>query len=748
MPIRAGFLEVLSMPFKKKTISLLLVLFSAYSFSSHADSYDFLGESCLVKSQDFVPRYFSGRARGREVDSFFDCIDNMIQFFLNHTTTANSKFYTKKELKHLMLYLGFHPSKAIGAAEAVIDMKKSLIEGHQNKISRSEIAKARKILRALQRRLKSILPDLPYIVRALNNKSVSRRQVLSSLNNLADDFYYLGESLSELSVDMNLSMLAKWPDNLQKLGFSKTGLKYWRPLVLLAAKWKKIFFEGPEHAIRNHHWPVLMTSFGHIVRLWTYYEKFIKNQTPWMGVANVQNMQYFMFLSLKLVEMVSERSVHKGLYLKDVEELGRHIWFAPFFSKPVFGMSLRSVQCFLIRRLAEGKPCEYGLTFSADKTMLSFQDKVYTIDTENKITMKSLSAEGEKFDSSDISVLFDYLNSWASMERMLRKEGNLRPIFGSPHKWAKRNIGITKGAYKRLVFQNFSKTEKDNTALLSHLNWHTYLTHFLVSAYSNKKVVLNQKEWNTLVREWTPVILSLYKDLSWQAFHKQAFDFFTHGDYLTANSNGDNTLQSIETVELVALALSSINMTALALNKLEKECSGAGENAFPAECIWSLFQDFSLNMFSGFPLLRKWFAEDSNYRKEYITAIRRRYPGEELSMGDLFEICTIMHYQENLIEFLDKDRSFVLSFDELLPLYEDMEMKLNFISPLLYTERRRLGFFTYLMQFAEIPVYDEKESVSAPLRFSNWLMNPGEWKNLQMDRKNIFTVLSLVHRNL
>ena len=718
-------------------------------FFINTSVFAFVENNCIAINKNLISNYFAGLSTLQKIDDFFDCIDNVIQFTLDHTETGNPNFYTQRELRHLMQYLGSTPERANQISQAFLDIKESLIAGGNNRITLNEITKVRRIFRTIQRSMKNINPHVPQLMQVLNNRNLNRQTMNHALNIVEKNLTGLGRSLSQLSVVTDLSLLINVPYKLNQLGLPIEGLEYWRPLILLISQWKKIFSGPPESIINAAEWPILLSSFGQVMRMWFYYKNFLEH-TSWLDTSRVQHLQHFLHLSLNLINTANGQT--NGIYLKDIEELARRVWFVPLLSTPVFSLTLRSVHCFLIQRLTNHHPCEYNVNFQVKplEVALQFKNQSYIIDHENNVHIQSTNIDTEKLNEVHIDILFDYLRSWTGTEIKFRKEKRFRSIFGSPHLWMNRAIGVSQGRGKHLTFQAPNHpAAQANLPLMSYLNWHVHLTHLLVSAYHNNgNGILERERWFTLVEEWTPLVVSIYKDLNWQDFKREALNFFSHGDLLTAHANGDNLLQPEESLELVTIASSAINMMALTINTFDRCKIKNKDYYFQPSCIWRLFQTSSTKLFTGFPGLQRWFSVKSENKEQYIQHIKNFYPSQQLSTGDLFKIYIVMHYQENTMEFLDKDRSDELNLDEITPFYYTIADKVAEAIPLLQNPEEGLAFFTYILHFEEVPIYNSTNLLISPVHFSNWLLNPQQWQRLTVNRNQIFSVLNLIHENI
>ena len=95
-----------------------------------------LEDNCFKQHANFISRYFSVQSQPqsskliRELEDFFDCIDNNIQLFLNHTpNTGNPNYYTQTELRRAIQFLGARKSKAEEISKAILNLKTGFIGG-------------------------------------------------------------------------------------------------------------------------------------------------------------------------------------------------------------------------------------------------------------------------------------------------------------------------------------------------------------------------------------------------------------------------------------------------------------------------------------------------------------------------------------------------------------------------------------------------------------------------------------------
>ena len=723
---------------KKKLYAGFLFLAALYCAPVFAFSIEY---SCLNQNKQFISHYFSAQVQNKEIEDFFDCVDNTIQLFLNHTSTGNPSYYTQIELRRAMQYMGVRRAKAEVISKAILNLKTGFIGGSKERLTLSEIILCRQILSIFKQKMKAIRSTIPVVLNTLNKKNTNRQQLINATETIKTNLINMGHQLSKKTFSSNLSLLDKSPQSIQTLGFTSTNLQYWVPSLRLLSQWKNIFLNSPEHIIKNNEWPFLLDSFGQLVTLWLYHKRFLEGQS-WIDFSVIQHTQYFLSHSLDLVRNAQIQYKGKDISLHDIDELARRVWFLPYISTPVFRLGLRSIFCFLLNPLTDNDTCKHNMDFKNTNIKISFPDVTFTI-TETKEIYESKSGnKSDQIKKSHLEILRSYMNSWISTENQMRKASQLPPMFGFPNKWLNRRIDIASG--RRLLFY---QDRTDDKPFLSHLNWQSHLMKLVTSAYTNRGTQANNNLWNTMIKEWTAFSVSLYKDMQWQSFQDLGFKIFKHGDFLTSHSNGDNLLQEEEILELFSLFISSLS-TVISDLEVMQNCKSTQLYHLNAGCVWDHLEQLPQEVFIGFPKLLKVLSQNEDKKLSYMSTLHSFYSGQELlSLKDLFEIFLFIHYQENTLEYLDKDSSEDLSTRELEPLLNTFEQTIIEDIPLIYTKRDAYAFITFFFHFGEIPIFSDENKISAPLRFNNWLLQPQKWQ-LKVDQENILRTLYLINRKL
>ena len=704
--------------------------------------------SCFNKNKKFLAHYFSGKkVKTKELENFFDCLDNLIQALLNHTQTENPQYYTQTELRRFIQYMGGTKTektektardKAEKMSQALLQLKVGFIGGMPNRLTLNEITLCRKILYVFRNRMSVLSPSMPLIIQILREPQT--KGLVQAMTGVKTHAEGLAEDLSELSFSSDLSLLAKLPDRIQTLtGISHKNLKYWEPSILILQQWQKIFGSSKQ-IIKSVELSPLLDSLGELFALWLYHNRFLTGHF-YLHPSVVQNTQYFLSRSLKVLEQAFKSSGKKHIVLSDMDELARRVWFLPSLSRPLFRLGLRSVSCFLLKPLAKNKACGYETHFKEQTVTVRFSDLTFTVTDKKNIQESSSGGPEEHIDFDELSLPRKYLDSWSQAEKQIRTSGSLPPLFGSPSQWLNRKIALT--PYGSLSFQG---ERKNHVSFLSQLNWQSHLMQVMTRAYTHRgHQEVNQQLWNTMIKEWTALSIVLYKPLKWEQFQKAGFQVFRHGDFMTSQSNGDGVLQEEELLELFALSVSSATLLLSSL-PLTTTCEGAPPYHLPVDCMWALLENMPTELFAGFPVLAQSLLAHEDKKASYMGALKSVYNQEDfIPYKDLFKIFLFIHYQENMLEHLDIDRSFDLNAKELAKLLPIFERTIIEDVPLFNNKREAFAFITYLFYYGEIPVFNDNSPVSAPLRFSNWLLHPEKWQ-IKADHKDILKAVLLVNQ--
>ncbi len=691
--------------------------------------------SCLQYNKNFFYRYFSGWSQPTEINNFFQCVDNSIQFFLNHTTTSHGHYYNQREIKHFMQYMGFRLNRADQISRSFFVIKKGFIGGQYDQITLREIQIVRMLLVTIRNRLYDLRPYLPTLLSFLNKKPVSDQYLFQSINKLKSNISLLGQELSRMPFSAHIPSLEKVPQHLQILGFQSNRLKYWSSAFLLIKQWKKTFSYGPNDIIQPQQWSALLDPFSKMAELWFYYKKFLENKS-FLSVDTVPHTQHFVSSILGIIE--SYYPLNKTISWMEIDALARKIWFLPVLSSPKFQLGFRSMFCFVLDRLVAGKHCRSNMVFRKNMGWsVHFGDLAFSSDTEHRLKVSHIGEKGGSFTRKHIQIMQKYLNSWIRSEQILKTTGHLpEDIFGTPNQWLKRPIHLTPD--RQLLFNHTVKV--DRTALLSHLNWQSHFMQMIVSAYADKTKPhqLSKQNWKQITREWTAMVLGADPDIEWESFQEQAFTFFSQGDILTSYSNGDGFLQESEVLELFSLSFSAWQ-SFLSSRKFLQTCTVQKEEQKRKQCVWHLLKKNFKYLFPGFPSMSR--ALLNGQWSRYVSALNQF----QKPLDNLFTLYMIIYHQENMLAYRDTDHSGDINLQELSPLINVFYNVLDGF-PFIYNHRDVLALTTYLFHHGEMPII-KGGNVSSPVRFAEWLIRPEKWQNKKIGRSNLLKALIYLNQS-
>jgi len=722
--------------------AIIFFIFFYNSLTSGASD----GEVCLKKNTNFFSRYFSGQSRSNETVEYFQCLNDMLTVFLTYTEGQSPNYYTRTEIRRLMQYLGAKKPQAEKMSKAFFQIKVSFIGGDENHLFITEITVFRTLLRYIKERMLAIQPIMPDLVALLNKKNIPRKRLMHITQVLKDNLNEFGHQLSNLSIKSNLSKLVFLPEHLKTLGFSNQNLRYWQPLILILDQWNEMFLSPPKkHIIQNKDWSFVLSSFADVSALWLYHKRFLEGR-DWLHGSVIQHTQHFLSYALHGITQTLHRSKHHYIALKDIDELTQRMWFLPALSTSTFRLALRSTFCFLLNPLTNNKTCSHEITTQDQDITLSFSDLSFTLGSKSYILREEhlLHKSSDRINKKHLTILRQYLNSWIKSENDIRKTYLLPDsLFGSPHLLLNRRLSSIDG--KRLIFY---KDQTNIAPFYSHLNWQSHITQLITSAYTQRgEDKVDQNLWNTMIKEWTILNATLYKSINWRGFLNIGFQIFKHGDLLLSSSNGDRLLQEQEILELFSMFISTLSTTISALditqtciipNKLYKLNAG---------CFWRHMEYLPSAVFIGFPKLLSELSVVENANHEYISKFKNFYDTSEISFKNVFDTFLFIHYQENTMEYLDRDFSNFIDTQELEHLLTVFENIIIEDIPLIYTKKTAFAFITYIFYHGELPIFGPENQISSPVRFSNWLLQPNKW-NISARRQDILQTLLIMNKNL
>ena len=705
--------------------------FAQYSFN----------DTCITYNKQFIARYFTGVSQVSEITEFFNCLDNTIQFFLNHTSTAHSNYYTQKELTNFMQYMGFRYAKAARISQAVLNIKKGLMGGDSKRLSTQEVQIVRQVLFIVKKKMHNIHPFMPALLSILNRKNIYQKaSVLHSIQHLRHNIEQLGKDLSQQNLKMNLSILQTLPHDLQTLGFSTEQLKYWEPSLKLIWHWRNLFSAGPANIISGYEWKNLLSPFGGLVELWFYYQAFLEKHSL-LSFNTTPHTQYFIS---RLFHIFSNSySSRNDIPLTKVDTFLKSIWFFPWLSTPLAKLSMRAGFCFVLDRLAFGRSCEHKLEFNNTngELFVGFGDLDFMVAVDGRMQMSlSKNKKGVYLTRAHVLAIRHYIRQWIQAENVLRQKGRLPSLFGDPNSWLRRNIHLTldqRLLFRKKAFAKHGKLNSNNLqALLSHLNWQSHIMQIVSDTYGtlHPEGKITEQVWNQLVQEWSILATAFYPGTHWKTFQSDGFSFFSLGDFLTANANGDNILQDKELLELFSLSMSAWQTVLNNQNRLEV-CQITRAKWDKRECVLNALRRYPEQFFLSFPAL--YSSRFNRKRQAYLETIRQFKDPLE----NIFTVFVLIYYQENMMEYLDKDLSGQLDLKELqalLPVFSDLLVD-EF--PFVSSQREIFSVVTYLFHHGQLPIFTVEKNISDPIHFADWVIRSEQWSQQLTERKNILKAL-------
>jgi hypothetical protein len=283
---------------------------------------------CLSGAGLVIDKYFKGEIEEKEIDGFWNCMENALVSFTTNTRGAKKDVWTGQELsKFLTTY--FLKGKSIDpelVRDAMI-LKRGMLGGNDSEISKEEIEQTILFVRSLKSLSLKLRPHMPIKVENFLEKKYSTEQFESVLTEFQTGLKLVGASLEGKQGDYSFDQLNEFLGRLNL--FLYEGDKEKGKWIASALNWtlalrpaKQIFISPPKEMIRAEDWSKIYELapryYSLYLRAKFYLETEETNFTYGSGLVQLDIFfQDFSFLMLALLKNHPKQEIHSS----DVDEL-------------------------------------------------------------------------------------------------------------------------------------------------------------------------------------------------------------------------------------------------------------------------------------------------------------------------------------------------------------------------------------------------------------------------------------------
>lgn len=217
-------------------------------------------QGCLANTGPTISRFLDGEIPESELNTFWTCLSRSFQMFADNTRGKNEDYYEPEELAEFMSKY-FLEGKQVPAPllKQAMNLKKGIMGGSSNKITRKELRDTVKIINALHEQSMKLLPFMPMSAKALEDKELSEDQLELALKTFETSMTEIGKSLEGSIGTYSFEEFNSLMRELKFFIYEKNSGKNWIDAAINIANalgpLKSMFVAPPAAQISQNDWP-------------------------------------------------------------------------------------------------------------------------------------------------------------------------------------------------------------------------------------------------------------------------------------------------------------------------------------------------------------------------------------------------------------------------------------------------------------------------------------------------------------
>ena len=725
-----------------------------FSLASHANE-NFLSDIPCFKD---MKAYFPLLIKGELVDwqkqkRFFRCLHDTLEIFVDKELFIPSEgrdYFTKEDVSWIFnVYFKYDPETSINLTNKLFFIKKALIGGSVNKLTKRELAVFRRLVdNDYDDNYKEIYfilhKQIPVFRKAFAGKQVTPKERTKALHQLKKAFILLKQAYTREKIVYPIHDLHKYDEYLEEAQILKPAearsaeQSFW----FLHNLYEGIF--SPKKNIQGRDWQIALETLYNTVNLFLHHRAYFSKDmySPAFVYRALESLE-ILVPSLQLVKTQNKT----GFPLKNLDEMLSVVFsyqdshtpggfFANVNQTHFIPLFTRTLTCFSLNYSAE-KSCnsEWGSRSSSSVVTLSFIDDKFEI-FPDEIKRSSLSSQSAIIELEKLSILKQWLAAYKkSLSDIHLGNANsvaekrqfnhwLHPFFG----WEKDSSRIIFGSFHSSESKDKSYQLLNYQAFLSLL-FSSYLPEtFFSSENGTQSSSFSFETWKKMVKEVSPALVTLGGTEGYKASWRQSFfELFRFADTFSYSSNRDELLNARELVDLSVHLLEGIKSSYFSYNKVSPSCA---DKLSPSCVTQQIIEDEEIMAIH--PRFQKNFlftpSQIDKY-KEKIEAILEEQgePIQALSFTPLFILLQAMEIN---YDFIDTNQSFRLESDEILLFAQQFEELLAEKLPHLSNTDEARAYIMYSFKTGNMPFFTG--DISTALRFENWYLDPKKRKAFEI----------------
>lgn len=664
-------------------------------------------DGCISSFGETMNAFTEGKLSEEQVTEFWNCMSRSIGAFERMTAgSGGGDNYAPEAVRHFIEVYFMKMQMPDDLLAAVMDLKRVLLSGSDQHITRSELQRLDGFFTQLKQMTLDLRPHVKVILR--NKKSASDDEVReasaaidSAMMRLAGWLGHEKQQYTFKEIGFLLNTFKSW---MKENGGSGQTLDFILQAADLLPTVKSIMVGGDRGAIGGDEWFAVCRAISHGLGFYLEVSNgFEQGLDAALTRANLPAA--LVHLSGDLGQSADNHE-DKTISLVEFRDLLTKLQELKWLPESLSPDKIEPIwNWVLIRLFGDGK---------------------------------NLTAEGLTFEQA--AKLKKTLEHWRDLSAQLNPDLSrnftkliLRP--SAPLEWDEEGR----------LFYSKQAPEEWSARARAHLIWPYIILNLVKSAYAADPgaTYMTEDEMTKAATE----ILPLLQSFGWLKDMQPSIGvrLLREADLFTSASNGDGRLDLSEGARYVAFVMSSFRMSQLWIESADQKC---GDHQ--AECVRQLGDDSNTSLLSHMPRLQSemkmWprgkFIE---YMRHSETIALGSDSSATLETGDLLQAFQVIQYVETFMLRFDRDSSERIDVREAqsaYPIYSATLAKL--LGKAKLSPDQLNGFFTFLFRSGMTPFtgYDvnNPETWAINAEFNHWCWFP-EKRRLNADRSIIMSIL-------
>ncbi len=710
---------------------LFVILLSSCSYPALAGIIE--DSTCLKEMKTYYPLLRSGQLHWEKQERFFRCVHDSLELIVVNkifTHDPARDYFTKAEIfKMFHVHFKLEDSLSQDLVNNLFLIKHFIVGGEMNQLSDKELKNIYELVdvyRDFYYIIHKRIGTINKILQLENRNEVLEEEFQFTLLKLEEGFRFLEKSYQEKNITYKLGDFNHLFSYLEEYNQNAPDWKKYSQFLKL---WIQGLLSSKTH-IEGKVWNNFLSSFHQIISMFLHYKRYIVESNvsrPEIVSRGLKNLEYFVS-ALSFVESSQEK---KGFPINNVDKMLSMMislskdQFQPFGDWPVLEtekknpipLFTRSLVCFVFKK-NQSKNCSYKVGGGNFLSLeYHFPDGIFQFYQDRQKWLPQKETTFEVLPSQLKSIkkwLSDYNEGY---ERLFQGQSErVSKLYKFDH-WLESSFGETE-TDSRIIFYPLSSPSTFNKLPYRLLNYRL-LSDLFLSRYKEDKwgYKLSFRNWKNVVDEVLPVLLSFESEGYDFSLRSQLIGLFDYADRFLNSSNGDQSLNEVEILDLIVHVMSAIENSKYAYNKIIHSCS----NALKASCVGTKI--FEKDIMQPFPRLQSYLLNDNlnMYRLGTQKLLEDRSPLEKSS--DLIDVFLILQMLEVNFQLNDKNGNIRLDNQEIFQIVKKISDRLVHSIPHIKDLSQSQSFIMYSFKTGRIPFLKEDGESFHSLKFLNWYMN-------------------------